>query len=63
MDDDACLMRQPSTGAGMIMEDASAAAIVVGGKRSAVLPLIIDDLQIQAIRITALLAAAKAVLA
>jgi hypothetical protein len=48
MDDDAAgLVRQLCTRAGMIMEDASATAILVGGAMPAELLVIVDDLQIR----------------
>lgn len=60
MDDDtADLVRLLCTRAGMIMEDASPMAIMVGGKASGELCAIIEKLQAQIRRVNALLTAAQ----
>ncbi len=64
MDDDTTdLVRQLCTRAGMIMEDASAVAILVGGKTPIELRSIIAELQTLAEQVNAVLAAAKAMAA
>jgi hypothetical protein len=46
----------------MIMEDASSAAILIGGKAPAEMLVMIKELQLQTMRSAALLAAARAML-
>jgi hypothetical protein len=61
-DDTADLVRLLCTRAGMIMEDASSAAILIGGKAPAEMLVMIKELQLQTMRSAALLAAARAML-
>lgn len=61
-EDDTDLARQLCTRAGMIMEDTSATAILIGDEDSNDLRLIIADMEHQSNRFNALLAAAKVLL-
>jgi hypothetical protein len=63
MDDDTGdLVRQLSTRAGMIMEDASANAILVGGKTPGELRSIVGGLEIMMNQAGAIISAAKALI-
>lgn len=63
MDDvTADMVRLLCTRAGMIMEDARAAAILIGSSTRAEMLVTIDELQIQTTRSAELLAAARAML-
>ncbi len=63
MDDDtADLVRQLCTRAGMIMEDASTIAILVGGKSPSELRYIVDELEIQSGRVVSIVAATSALI-
>ena len=61
MDDDTAeLIARVCTRVGIIMEDASVSALTIGAKDRTAMPFVLAELELDAARISALVAAAKA---